>query len=124
MRVIYIYNPHSAQEVSLVERAKNEMLTYVEEVEVIDFEAAKDRFKIRATPALIFIRDDIQGEELLTEDMESGKLRLALECYKALQEEEAVIHNAQTNRLDNVVKAEKQAAEDALLLDMLERGII
>lgn len=106
MRVIYVYNPHSAFETALKTRAVNELQTYVEEVESIDFQAIKDIYRIRATPALIIIRDDLQGEHLLEEDIERGQLRLALECYKALQEQESNIYQKDTKRIDSVVLKE------------------
>lgn len=129
MKVYYIYNPHDANEVALMERAKTELQSYVEEVVVEDFMVAKERFHITQTPALVVIREDMQGAHLLTEDLESGKLRVALEAYKVLQEEEAVIHNMETARIDNVVNAEiatRYGAErttyeetiDTLLVDM------
>ena len=74
MRVLYIYNPHNAKEVELKDRALSEIQEVVEEVEAIDFTEISKIYKIRATPALIFLRDDLQGENLLTENVENGKL--------------------------------------------------
>jgi hypothetical protein len=122
LKAIYIYNPYSAQEVTLIERAKSEMSTHVEELEVIDFESAKNRFKIRATPALIVIRDDLQGEILLNEV--NGKLRVTAELYKMLEEEERNIHQAEMHRIDNLIIREVQKGQDDLLEDMLSRGVL
>ncbi|MGC5328872.1 hypothetical protein [Brevibacillus sp. SYSU BS000544] len=106
MRVIYAYNPNNSTEVSLIERVKQELGAQMEEVLVTDFQNIKDVYSIRATPALIIIRDDLQGEHLLEEDLENNQLRVTLECLKSLQEEEQAIFEMDTKRIDAVVKAE------------------
>ncbi|MGK0467162.1 hypothetical protein [Clostridium sp.] len=122
MKAVYIYNPNSLKEISLIERAKEEMKIYVEEIEVVGFEVAKTRFNIRATPAIIFIRDDLQGINLL--DEVNGKLRIVGELCKVLQEEELNIHQMDTNRIDNLINIEVAKGQNELMDDMIIRGVI
>ena len=131
MKAIYIFNPHAMEEMKLIDRVRQELSSHLEELEIVDFESAKERFKIRATPALILIRDDFQGEELLCEDEETGQLRVTLELYKAIEEEENNIFNLETHRIDNIVNGKvtekigekEQILEDALTL-LTNGGII
>lgn len=125
MRVLFIYNPYNAKEVQLKDEAINNISSYVETVEAIDFQEVCEQFRVRTTPALIFIRDDFQGEELLTEDPDNaGKLRLVGELMKNLEDEELKIHSAETHRLDNVINNEVIKGQDALMEDMITRGLI
>ena len=61
MKALFIYNPYSASEIKILDRVRQEFSSHVEEVEVTDFENIKNIYKIRTTPALIIIRDDLQG---------------------------------------------------------------
>lgn len=107
MKIIYLYNPHNAHEVALIDRVKDEVLTnYVEEMAVVDYQTVKDTFRIRTTPAIVIIRDDLQGENLLSEDIETEKFRLTLELNKIMQEEEMNIYQKETKRIDRIVNSE------------------
>lgn len=104
MRIIYIYNKENAKEVELLTPLKQELGNYATEVIVKDVMDVRDVYPISQTPALITIREDMQGEALITEDQEKGKFRVVLEAWKHLQEEEGVLHNVTTNRIDIVVQ--------------------
>ena len=108
MKALYIYNPHNAKEVSLIDRAKSEMATYINVYSVEELPVML-RYYIRTTPALIIVTDDLQGENLISEDID-GKLLATAMLYKRLEEEELIIHNQETNRLDNLIRIEKEKA--------------
>lgn len=122
MKALYIYNPHSAMEVSLIERVKSEMGGYVE---VLDVATLPNELKklVRATPAIIFAPDYLQGEELTSEDVDSGLLLIS-EMYKELEADELAIHNQETLRLDQFVNGEKQTAIDDYTMDLIIGGVI
>jgi hypothetical protein len=60
----------------------------------------------------------------LTAEGTDGKLLATARLYKRLEEEELAIHQAATNRLDNMVKTEKQNAIDAYTLELVDGGIL
>lgn len=119
MKLILIYNPESEIERKAFNRLRQELGTYI--VKEYDFRDVRDIIPIRATPAFVVLRDDLEGNELLSGDVE---LKITAEAYKIMQEEELKIHQAETHRLDNFVNAEKTKAQDALMEDMLARGVI
>lgn len=116
MRTLFIYNSNNAKEREIIERAKNELGPDIEEVDFVDFNTVRDHFKIRTTPALIFIRDDLQGEKLMETYQQNNKLRALGEIAKALQEEELNLHQTETNRIDSIIKKEV----DNVALQLLE----
>lgn len=119
MKLILIYNPESEIERNTFNRLKQELSNYI--IREYDYREVRDIIPIRATPAFVVLRDDLEGVELLEGDAE---LKITAEAYKIMQEEELKVHQKGTYRLDNFVKAEKQKAEDNLLEDMLSRGLI
>lgn len=104
MKLILIYNKNSSTEKNVLNRLITELETYVETIEVLELNEAREKYPIRATPAIIPIRDDLQGESLLNET-ETG-LRAVAEAYKMMQEEEKNIYNIETNRIDYLVGTE------------------
>lgn len=122
MKALYIYNPHSAPEIALIERAQHEMATYIEIVSVDDLPDMLKRL-VSATPALITVTDDMQGAGLTAEGVD-GKLLATAALYKRLQEEELAIHQAETHRLDNLIQAEKTTAIDTYTLELISGGVI
>ena len=123
MKLLFVYSQHSAVEKALIERAKAEMSGYVDEIEVMELEEAKEHFHIRATPCLIPLLDHLQGESLLAEGID-GKLLLTAEAYKMHETEELAVHQTETHRLDNFVVAEKQTAIDDYTLELVGEGLI
>jgi|GEM_PF-4677601 len=122
MKAIYIYNPNSAPEISLIERAKEEMTTYINVVPINEIPNVLKQY-ISATPALIVITDDLQGGGLMATGTD-GKLLSTAMLYKRLDEEEIVIHNQNNERLDSMINAEKTKAIDDYTLTLIEGGII
>jgi hypothetical protein len=122
MKALYIYNPHSAPELDLIQRAQNEMGSYIEAISVDNLPELMRRF-VRATPALIPVNDDLQGENLTSEGVDGQLLATAM-LYKRLEEEEASIHNAQSARLDNMINAERTKAIDDYTLELIDGGLI
>lgn len=129
MKAIYIYNPHDSNEVALLDRARTELGNYIQDIQVVDFQAVRDIYQITQTPALILIREDLQGANLL--DEVSGQLRVTAELWAAIQQEELVIHQAETHRIDNIIIAETSSkmADNAQVMDdmsnlLIEHGVI
>ena len=122
MKALYIYNPHSSIEVGLIERVKTEMGGYVE---LLDVASVPNELKklVRATPAIVFAPDYLQGEELTNESVDSGLLLIS-EMYKELEADELAIHNQETLRLDQFVNGEKQTAIDDYTMDLIIGGVI
>ena len=121
MKVVYIYNQHSAKEVEMLERAKQEMGSYIQEVQVLDIDQAKELYHFGSTPALIVVQEHLQGEHLL--DSTDGQLRVTAEVYKALQEEELNLRETETHRIDNLISAEVCKQVDDAVMEMLDRGV-
>jgi len=122
MKALYIYNPHSANELLLIERAKSEMDGYVMVISIDD--VAQDiKNLVRATPTLIIVSDDLQGEELTKEGVDGNLLSTAILC-KRLEEEELAVHKSETYRLDNFVKGENIKAIDNFTMDLILGGVI
>jgi hypothetical protein len=119
MRLIYIYNPYSAKEVEMLESIKNEIGLAVESIQVESILEVRDRYPIRATPALIPICEHWQGEQLLSEDAD-GKLLVAALANKIMEDEDLTFHNQETHRLDNFVKRNI----DDYTLELIEGGIL
>jgi hypothetical protein len=78
---------------------------------------------IRATPALIVVNDDLQGENLLADGVD-GKLIATAIVAKRMEEEDLAIHQQETHRLDNLINAEKTKAIDDYTLSLINGGII
>ncbi|WP_338542043.1 hypothetical protein [Paenibacillus tundrae] len=123
MYAVYIYNEHDAKQVTLKEKVIGELSEIVQEVVAKDYQEIKDFYRVRTTPAIIFIRDDLQGEQLLNVDEEQGKLRLALEAWKQLEEEEKNIHEMETYRIDFKVQEEIQTAVELIGMQLVQTKI-
>jgi len=105
MKFVLIYNPENEIErdnlQTLVDALGDKLFcTY-------DFRTVRDLFPVWKTPALIPIREDLQGEELLSGDI---NLKISAEIAKLQEDEELKVHQQETYRLDNFVNAEKQKA--------------
>lgn len=122
MKALYIYNQHASREVQLIEKVQNQLGSYVT---LIDISNATQELRnlVRATPALIFAPDYLQGEELLKDGVD-GEILVLAEMYKKLEQDELAIHNQETQRLDQFVKSENTKAVDGAILDMVEGGIL
>jgi hypothetical protein len=126
MKALYIYNKEAERERTTIAKARMELPQHVEVVG-LDEISSDIRELIRATPALIIIADDDQGECLLAEDG-NGQMLVTAKVLKRMDEEDKTIHDAEHNRLDLLINLEKEAAAtkvgNALLEDMFERGIL
>jgi hypothetical protein len=78
---------------------------------------------VRATPALILAPDYLQGEQLTTDGVDSDLLVVA-EMYKKLEEDELLVLNDVTNRLDNFIVSENEKAVDTYTLELIDGGIL
>lgn len=119
MKAYYIYSPHSRNELELLERVLIELGGYA--VELVDYTLERDRFHITQTPALIMVREDLQGSHLLDETVD-GKLRIYAEFMKVIDEEEKNIHNVDNARVDSLIKKEVAMEVDSTVLDIIGRG--
>jgi hypothetical protein len=122
MKALYIVNGYSAQELALIERAKQEMGNYIEVVELSTLQEPLKKL-VRSTPALIIVNDDLQGENLISEGVD-GKLLATAMLYKRMEEEDLAIHQQETHRLDNLINIEKTKAIDDYTAELLEGGLL
>lgn len=122
MKALYVYNQYSNSEMANLDRANSE-IGYV--IDFIEVNALPEILKnyVRATPALLVFSDDLQGANLLGEGVD-GNLLVTAMLYKRMEEEELAIHQAATNRLDNMIRIETIKAQDALMDDLIERGVL
>ncbi len=123
MKVILVYNSHSSKELDVLERAKREMGAYVQEFSVSTVDEAKEKYPVRATPALILLRDDLEGENLIGETV-NGELIMSAFLKQQCEQEEQVMYNQSTNRLDKLIDTEKQSAIDSYTLELIEGGLL
>ena len=123
MKAFFVSSVHSLKQRDMVARALNEMGTHITEIQTLDEDKAKEVFGIRATPALIILRDDLQGEHLLDETVD-GQLVVTAELIKAMEEEDLAIHQKATHRMDNFIKAENNKAVDDYTLELINGGVI
>lgn len=125
MKVILFYSQYSAQDLLLKSRIEGEGL----HIECIELMSQDNPFKqyIRATPALITITDDTQGEFLQDPSVDMITYIRAL-LIENQEKEEKAIYNQENNRLDNMINREKDQAkkdgEDALTLELIEGGLL
>jgi len=122
MKALFIYSQYSAEDIHIMEQAKSEMSGYVEIIEINQASPELRRI-IRATPALIPVVDDLQGDFIKGEGVD-GKLIATTAMYKWLQKEEEVVHNQKTERLDNFVNGEKTKAVDNYTMELILDGRI
>lgn len=121
MKALYITNKFSSKEISLVERAKNELGDIITIVDVNDIPDML-RYFIRSTPALIVVNDDLQGDKLMDET--DGKLLVTAMLNKRMEEEDLAIHQQETHRLDNLINMEKLNAIDEYTMSLIDGGIL
>ena len=126
MKAIFFYNVYSAPDLALKQAIEAEGL----HIEMVDIMSDLDNpFKkyIRATPALIIITDDSQGEFLSRPDVDDITYIRGL-LNQTQEKEEEIVHQQTTNRLDNYINGEKEKskkdAEDALTLELIEGGLL
>lgn len=124
MNLIYIYSQHDYRQLQLLDRIKQELPSYANEISVMEVSEAIGRFHVRATPALIPVLDSLQGDFLLSEDV-SGQLLLIAKAYQLMDMEEREFHNVDNARLDTFVTGENNNAVDEVVMEMItDRGII
>jgi hypothetical protein len=119
MKIVLVYNSNSEIERNIMATLENKLGNLI--ISKHDVQDVKSVLPVRATPAFVILRDDLEGEELLDGDIE---LKIEGEVAKIMQEEELKIHNKEITRLDYVINTEKQKSEDVMLSDLLERGVI
>jgi hypothetical protein len=105
MKALYIYNEFDANEIALIDRVKTEFGEYLEEVKIGKSQELKDVYNIRTTPALIILRDDLQGANLLAEGTD-GKLLITGEVAKAYDLETKALYGDNAGRTDNLINTE------------------
>lgn len=110
MRAIYIYSQHDYPSMQAIDRIRKELGANLEEVQCLEYEDVKHLYPLRALPAIIFLREDLQGENLLDIDPETTSLRLSLEAAQALEAEERNLQEYETYRLDFKMKQEIETA--------------
>jgi len=119
MKALYIYNPESELERNMINRAQTEMASYITVLDVNNI-SLDLKTLVGATPCLIIIGDHLQGSQLL--DEVNGQLRVTGELAKFQEEEDKVVRNSATYRIDNIINAEvlvRFAKKEQLLADAL-----
>ena len=123
MHLTFIYSKHDNRQLRLLDRIKQELPSYANEIEIMEEEQAKQLFHVRATPALIPVLDSLQGDFLLEEV--DGQLLLIAKAYQLMDMEEREFHNVDNARLDTFVIGENNNAIDEVVMEMInERGLI
>lgn len=120
MNLIYIYSQHDYKQLQLLDRIKQELPSYANEIAVMEVSEAIGKFHVRATPALIPILDSLQGDFLLQEA--DGQLLLIAKAYQLMDMEEREFHNVDNARLDAFVVGENNTAMDNLVMEMIIEG--
>lgn len=92
---------HNEVERAAINKLRDELGMYI--VGEYDYQDVKELIPVRTTPAFLILRDDLQGDELLGGD---PQLKITLEAYKSMEEEDIKLYQKDTKRLDNMVNAE------------------
>lgn len=119
MKIILVYNQESEIERNTMQTLETKLGNLI--IAKHNFMDVRDILPVRATPAFVVLRDDLEGDDLLAGDVE---LKIEAEILKIMQEEELKVHEAETNRLDNFITNKVITAQDELLDDMIERGVL
>lgn len=123
MRILYVYNKYNTKELELLEEIKKQIPQFLDKIDISEFGEAKNFFHIRETPAILSIRDDFQGTYLTTEDVDN-KLFASYLIAKEAQEEEKTLFDIKNNRLDNILRNNAIKAQEDLMENMVERGVL
>lgn len=123
MRILYIYNKYTPRELDILEEFKKQIPQFIDKIDVSELEEAKKFFHIRETPAILVIRDDFQGA-YLTNECVDNKLFASYLIAKEAQEEEKTLFDIKNNRLDNILKNNAIKAQEDLMENMVERGVL
>ncbi len=109
MKVIYIYNPHVAKEVNILERIQNELGNELIALDV--FEISSDlKQLVQTTPALIIAPNYLQGAQLL-EESENSELLVIAEIYQKIEQDDLHLYQQKTDRLDNFIICKQNEAK-------------
>lgn len=123
MRILYVYSKYIPRELEILDEFKSEIPQLLDCLEVSELEEAKKFFHIRDTPAILVVRDDFQGSYVSDHDVNGNLLATAL-IAKQFEEEEKALFNITNNRLDNIIKNNALKAQEALMENMVERGVL
>lgn len=113
MKVIYIYNMESEIERNNLNRIRAELGENL--ILEYDYQEVRDIIPVRATPAFVFIREDLQGDELFDGDAE---LKITAEVYKAITDEDEKIHKLNSRRFDIMIDGEKTKVLNAFKAEL------
>ncbi len=122
MKAIFVYSKDSKDDRDIVERVKSEMGSRVQIMELSEV-GEELRGSIRTTPALIPILDHLQGEFIKGEGVD-GSLILTASLNKLLSEDEVILYNKDTQRLDNFITIENEKAIDDYTLELIGQGVL
>jgi len=120
MKILIVYSQHSAQELDLLPEIQDELYGVPHIIKTV--EEVGETYGIRATPAIILIRDDLQGEELLVR--ESGKLKLVGRILEQLQDEERYLYGkGDKERVDEYINREVMRKFDKVKKQLMDLGV-
>jgi len=121
MKALLFYNQYSQPDLDLKAQVESQGLD-VECVEIMDGDNPFKKY-IRATPALIVIRDDMQGDFLNENDVDSLTYVTA-SLIDHQDKEEKIVHKQDNKRLDQHIKQKEKKARLDLLDEMVVSGVI
>lgn len=113
MQIIYIYNEHSELDRLNLDNVKKQLGDRV--VHIYDYQEIKHLIPVRETPALLFVREDLQGASLYEGDVE---MKMLGHIAKGIDEEEIGLFNRDYKRMDMVINNEKIKAVNAFKNDV------
>jgi len=113
MKSVYVYSRHVAAELELINTVQAENPTHLI---IIELDDCPEPFRscIKETPAFIPITDDLQGLFLLDTGVD-GKLILTATLLKRASDEELVIHNKDTKRIDKYIEKLIEEAKNEVI---------
>jgi len=125
MQALIIINPQDARQLAMKERIRAELGTHIETVKIAELtDEIKAAYRIRALPAIIFAPEHLQGTHLLNETESGGTLGITAEVLSAFEKEEQALFDPSSNRVGLYVEKQVKDGQDALLEEIIGRGIL
>lgn len=117
MKVIFVYNPYNTPEVMQLNNVVRicsdlnvEGVRVVDGIQASDVDSTRREYPISRTPALIVVRDDWQGPEMIHIDDDPLQMRAVLEILKQYDEMVKNMYDTESVRLDMQLNEEYRRA--------------
>lgn len=122
MKVLFIYNKESIEDKVIMNRIQKKFPSYLHFIE-INTASTELRNLVRATPAILYIPDNLQGEYLKGENID-GELLAIAKLHELIDNEEKIVHNSENHRLDIFINNEKKEVIDKYTIELMKDGVI